>query len=260
MRRRITFVVAAILLIMAVAFLRREQSDSDIAALHIPHYTAMEEEVEAGIFEGFEHDLCAEQNDDTALSASQYRQIRQEYYEFQLEYENNDIIGRLIIEGANIDYLVTQAADNEFYLYHDIEKQPNEAGWVFLDYLNNIRRPDRNTIIYGHNMRDDIRFHGLRHFADPEFFRANPYIIFNTAYEDKVWEVFAFYSTNISFNYIQVIFPSDEDFYSLISEMQEKSWHESDVSLSKYDRILTLSTCTNTDPDMRYVLNARLIS
>ena len=188
------------------------------------------------------------------------RQIRQEFLDLRREYGNNDIIGRLVIEGTSINYLVTQAGDNSFYLYHDIMKQPNPAGWVFLDYTNNIARPDRNTIIYGHNMRQDMRFHAVRRFAERDFFERHRYIIFNTVYEDKVWEVFAFYTAHVSFPYIQVIFPSGEDFYGLVNEMKARSWHDAGIQVTASDRILTLSTCAGNDADMRYVLNARLVA
>ena len=41
--------------------------------------------------------------------------------------------------------------DYEFcnYVYEEIEK--NNAGWIFLDYRNNMNKLDKNTIIYGHS-------------------------------------------------------------------------------------------------------------
>ena len=174
-------------------------------------------------------------------------------------YNNDDIIGYIYIEGTTINYPVTQYIDNEFYLYHDIRKNPNNAGWIFLDYENDITREDPNVIIYGHNMRRDIRFHSIRHFVNRDFFDAHRYITFNTAYAEYRWEIFSFYITCINFFYIQVIFQSDEEFYGLLAEMKARSMHDSGVEVGRGDRVLTLSTCVGNPENERFVVNARLI-
>ena len=175
------------------------------------------------------------------------------------EYGNEQIVGYLYVEGTDIRYPITQYTDNSFYLYHNIWRQADQAGWVFLDYENDITREDPNIILYGHNMRDNIRFHGIRHFQDPDFFDAHRYITFHTLYGEYRWEIFSFYRTNIDFFYIQVYFDSDEEFYELLAEMAARSMHESGIEVGAGDRVLTLSTCTNVDRDERFVVNARLI-
>ena len=176
------------------------------------------------------------------------------------EYYNNDnIIGYLYIEGTSINYPVTQYTDNEFYLDHDIRGNPDRAGWIFLDYENDITREDPNVIIYGHNMRRDIRFHSIRHYVNRDFFDAHRYITFNTAYAEYRWEIFSFYITCINFFYIQVYFDSDEEFYELLEEMKARSMHDSGVEVGRGDRVLTLSTCVGNPENERFVVNARLI-
>lgn len=188
------------------------------------------------------------------------RQISSEIESLRQLYNNQDIIGHLKIEGTRINYPVTQYADNDFYLYHDIQKQPHHAGWVFLDRTNSIARPDRNTVIYGHNMMDGSRFRDMLKFTCPDFFATHRYITFDTAYNTQQWEIFAFYRTDISFNYIQTIFPSQNAFGELVAEMKSHSWHDVNVNVTAYDRILTLSTCAGAGAtNFRYVLNARLI-
>jgi len=174
-------------------------------------------------------------------------------------YGNDHIIGYIYIEGTSIHYPVTQYTDNEFYLYHDIWGNPDRAGWIFLDYENDITREDPNVIIYGHNMRRDIRFHSIRHYVNRDFFDAHRYITFNTAYAEYRWEIFSFYITCINFFYIQVIFQSDEEFYGLLAEMKSRSMHDSGVEVGRGDRVLTLSTCVGNPENERFVVNARLI-
>jgi len=187
-------------------------------------------------------------------------EIRSEFVLLRQQFENDDIVGHLIIDGTSIDYFVTQGQDNHFYLYHDIHKNANRSGWVFLDHTNNISRSDRNTVIYAHNVRDGTRFRDITQFASLEFFNNHRYIHFNTIYEDSLWEVFAFYRTGIDFPYIQIIFPTRDIFAGLLSEIQKKSWHDANIVVTADDRILTLSTCVSYGgQDMRYVIHARLV-
>jgi len=175
------------------------------------------------------------------------------------EYGNDDIIGRLYIEGTSIDYPVTQYEDNEFYLDYDINKKTNVTGWIFLDYENDVYKDDKNMVIYGHNMKQDIMFHALRNYADEDFYDKHKYIVFDTLYDKYTWEIFSFYRAHTDFYYIQVIFKDEEDFYSLASQMKDLSIYETGVGITRDDRILTLSTCTNETDDTRFVLNAKLI-
>ena len=188
------------------------------------------------------------------------KEIQQEFIELRSKYDNEDIVGYLKITGTSIDYPVTHSGDNLFYLHHDIKKQTSEAGWIFMDFENDVENDDPNTILYGHNMRQDIMFHSLRYYQSWNYFNNHRYVIFNTIYENHVWEVFSFYRTDTNFQYIQVVFPSDDAFNALASEMKARSMYDTGVDIKPGDRILTLSTCTNESEDTRFVLNARRLS
>ncbi|MCL2673715.1 MAG: class B sortase [Defluviitaleaceae bacterium] len=188
------------------------------------------------------------------------RVMRPEFAALREYYNNDDIIGRLIIPGTTVDYLVVQAEDNEFYLYRDIHGNASSAGWIFLDYDVDLTRDDQNTVIYGHNMNADIKFHSVRHFRNYDFFREHSIIKFNTIYEDTEWEVFAFYVAHISFPYTHINYANEEQWMYMLERFRQVSIHATDIVLTPEDRILTLSTCTNVDQDTRFVLQARLIS
>jgi SrtB family sortase len=177
-------------------------------------------------------------------------------------YNNNeDIIGILKIPGTVIYYPVAYYAYdlNDFYLNHNLYKQRSAAGSIFMDFENSVERYDPNTILYGHRMATNSMFHALGFYENEDFFNSHRYIIFNTVYEDNVWEAFAFFKTHISFNYIKVFFRSEKSFLDLAAEMTERSMHQTGIEIKEGDRILTLSTCTNQDRDTRYVLCARMI-
>jgi len=176
-------------------------------------------------------------------------------------FQNEDIVGYLIIPGTNIDFPVVATGDNDFYQAHDLSKSPNIAGSAFMDYENNVISLGYNTIIYAHNMRDGSMFHNLRYYGDSAFYEDHRLIYFQTAYRNTEWEVFSFYETTTDFNYINNRYQNREDFYTrLLSVVREKSAYETGVAVEVSDRILTLSTCTNKEDDSRYVVHARLVS
>ena len=51
--------------------------------------------------------------------------------------DNEDIVGKIKIDGTNIDEYIVQGSDNEYYLNHNLDKEEDIAGAVFLDYRNN---------------------------------------------------------------------------------------------------------------------------
>ena len=73
--------------------------------------------------------------------------ISPEFVELIELYGNEDIVGYLNIKGTSVDYIVLQYDDNDFYLHHDINKDADETGWIFLDYENDVLLQDYNSII-----------------------------------------------------------------------------------------------------------------
>jgi sortase B len=175
-------------------------------------------------------------------------------------YSNEDIIGIVKIPGTVVYYPVAHHdANNEYYLERNLYKNKSSAGSICLDYENSVDRRDPNTVLYGHQMYSNSMFHTISYYADKNFFEAHRYVIFNTIYEDNVWEVFAFFKTDVSFNYIKVFFRSERDFLELAAQMKSRSLYDTGIEIKEGDRILTLSTCTNIEQDTRYVLVARMV-
>ena len=76
--------------------------------------------------------------------------------------QNNDIVGWINVPGTNINYPFVQTKDNKYYLTHSLDKSKNSAGWVFLDYRNDINNLSKNTIIYAHGRTDKTMFGSLK--------------------------------------------------------------------------------------------------
>ena len=80
----------------------------------------------------------------------------------ELSSINSDVCGWIQVNGTNINYPFVQTNNNDYYLTHSFYKDTNEAGWVFLDYRNNIQSLHQNTIIYAHSRIDTTMFGSLK--------------------------------------------------------------------------------------------------
>ena len=184
---------------------------------------------------------------------------RLEFMELRRAFGNDDIVGHLRIEGTAIDYVVVQGADNDFYMRHNIWQNRSSAGWIFLDYAVDLRQQDQNMVIYGHNMRNGSMFHDIRRFRNYSFFRENRNITFSTIYAEYEWEIFAFYTAHVNFPYTVINFPNEATYAYMLEQFMSMSMHDSGITVTSSDRILTLSTCTNANANERFVLQARLV-
>lgn len=181
---------------------------------------------------------------------------------------NQDFVGWLTIEGKNISLPIVQAEDNNYYLRRDFEKVDTDYGNPFLDYRNTVKEPyDRNTIIYGHYMRDNMIFSNLKKYMSIAGFRESPVIDFDTLYKDTKWKVYAVFLTNSDpasdngyvFDYLHTAFPSEESFSSYIAQLDQRKLYTTGVDIRFTDKILTLSTCYTNYSDERLVVVARLV-
>lgn len=173
---------------------------------------------------------------------------------------NKDVKGWIQVTGTNINYPFVQGDDNAYYLNHSFDKSYNSAGWIFLDYRNNLSKDnDKNTIIYAHGMKNKTMFGTLRNILNNDWLNdKNNYIIkLSTEYENTLWQVFSVYHIPTTNDYIKITFNNDSEFEDFANKLINRSTHNFNTSVSGNDRILTLSTCY--DKNDKVVLHAKLI-
>jgi len=176
-----------------------------------------------------------------------------------LKKENSDTIGWIQVNGTNINYPFVQSKDNSYYLTHSFNKKYNQAGWVFLDYRNNIQKLEKNTIIYAHGRYNGTMFGSLKNILTNGWLK-NPdnYVIkLSTEYDNTLWQVFSIYHIPTTNDYIQTDFNDNSDFYKFASMIKERSQYNFNTTINENDNILTLSTCYNDQE--KVVLHAKLI-
>lgn len=174
---------------------------------------------------------------------------------------NEEVIGELKVNNTNVDYPVVQAKDNDYYLNHNINKDKNANGWVFMDYRNNSMNIDKNNIIYGHNMYYSGVMFGSLHKTTNKSWYTNPenqIITYNTLYENMQFQIFSIYRVPKTNDYLKVFFKDDNDFLEFINMISKRSIYDFHVPVGANDKILTLSTCSNNGTK-RLVIHAVLI-
>lgn len=174
---------------------------------------------------------------------------------------NEDVVGELIVNNTNVNYPVVQASDNDYYLDHNINKEKNANGWIFLDFRNDSMNLDKNNIIYGHNMYySGVMFGTLYKTANSSWYtnQENQIITYNTLYENMKFQIFSIYRVPDTNDYLKVYFDGDNDFLEFINLITTRSIYNFNVPVEADDKIITLSTCSNNGTK-RLVIHAVLL-
>lgn len=175
-----------------------------------------------------------------------------------LKEKNSDTVGWIQVPGTNINYPVVQTIDNNYYLTHSFDRTYNDAGWVFVDYRNNLY-DDRNLIIYGHARLNLTMFGTLKNVVKSSWYtnNYNHLIKLSTPNLNTSWQVFSTYVVDEEDYYIKTFFNTDDEYLDFLKTLKGRSVYNYNTSVSVSDRILTLSTCYTNN--RRVVLHAKLI-
>lgn len=175
-----------------------------------------------------------------------------------LREANPDVVGWIRIPDTKIDYPLMQGEDNDFYLKHTWDKQPNSVGSIFLEHLNSSDLTDYNTIVYGHNMKNGLMFGDLPDFSIQKHWQTHPYVYLLTDAGVYRYEIFAFYLAEVDSLTYSMNPAQDITKTNFLNLAMEKNRIQTGIEPALTDRILTLSTCSGGSYANRYVVQARL--
>ena len=169
-----------------------------------------------------------------------------------------DVVGWIYCPGTIINYPVVQAADDNYYLHRSYDGSYNFAGSIFVEAVNKPEFQDPNTIIYGHNMKDNTMFAGLSKWSSQSFYDQHPTIWLMTPEQDYRIELFSGYTTSAgSYSYTLFQGPGEElDEY--IGTAIRKSDFDAGFAPQQGERLVLLSTCAYVFDNARYVLHGVL--
>ena len=173
---------------------------------------------------------------------------------------NPETVGWIKINDTNIDYPVVQGKNNKYYLKHNYNFEEDFSGWVFMDYRNNPKDLNKNTIIYAHNrFSNGVMFGTLDKVLNDKWNskKSNLTFKFDTLYGEMNWEIFSVYKIEATSDYLQVKFSSDDEWLEFVNMLKGRSFKDFNVNVGVNDKIITLSTCS-TEKNSRLVVHAVL--
>lgn len=172
----------------------------------------------------------------------------------KLKEINGDFRGWFYFPAVEVSYPMVQGEDNDYYLKHSFEDDKSNSGSIFMDCGASSDWSDRNTFVFGHNMRDGSMFGTFRKLVDdPSLLDANPHFYIYTEAEVYTYEIFSYYMTKSDSNRYMV-FTSDENYDRYTQWAVENSNYNFDVDLSERANIVSLSTCYGSAGTSRRVL------
>ena len=186
---------------------------------------------------------------------------------FQVDFdallaENPDTVAWIRLEEpAVISYPVVKSRDNEEYLTKTFSANDNKLGAIFLDKRSHSSFTDRNSFIYGHNLKvGGEMFSQLSAYADEEFCRQHPYFfIYTPDGTTKVYQVFSAGVVKATAENYNLNYNTDEDFTNYLELCKSSSNYQVETDLNAGSRIVSLSTCTNVLEDERFLVQGVLI-
>lgn len=181
---------------------------------------------------------------------------------------NSDIIGWIEMEAIDAYYPIMQAEDNMYYLYRTFRKVNNIDGSLFADYRNDPEFSDRNTVIYGHNMKDGSMFGNLKKYLERTVevdgveklgaYDVSPYFWIYTPDYIYKYEIYSVARVNERSEDYQRVFETEEDYQKFIDRTVGESLIPTKATLSLEDTVVTLSTCTSAHEQRLIVQGKRI--
>ena len=174
-------------------------------------------------------------------------------------YNNDDIVGKIKIEGTNILHYILQTSDNDYYLNHNIRKEEDIAGAVFMDYRNN--KNDKKILIFGHNARklQTVPFHDLEKFKEKKFYDDHKYIEIEFDGEKRKWLIFSYLTVSKDDNRHMILNYDNDEWTNHLKYLKDNSVYDTKVNVSSEDRIIVLQTCNYDKENSLILISAKKV-
>ena len=205
--------------------------------------------------------------------------VMRPFFESFIE-ENPDTAGWITVPNTNIDNVVVQTTDNDYYLDKDFHGNKNIAGQIYVDYRCIINDYDKNqtdnVVVYGHNQADQSMFGTLKKYKikkdntkNFDFYLQNPTFTFSSLYEEYTYKIIAMFVIEVEpyqtrdgivFDYHNFVnFTKKRSFDTFSENVMARTAVYTGVDFNKNDKFMTLSTCSNEFEPSRFVVIGRRV-
>ncbi|MBR3601238.1 MAG: class B sortase [Lachnospiraceae bacterium] len=205
------------------------------------------------------------------LSAAETTDVfSQIFYDCPIDFEtlwetNPDVYAWITIPETVIDYPILQhATDDSYYLNYTIDGVEGYLGCIYTERVNSKDFTDNNTVIYGHNMRNGTMFTDLHKFREADFFVDHDTVYIYTPSKQLTYKIFAAYlyddrhlTNSFDFSDMEVYSDYLEELPTIITK-DETANYRNEISPTDTNKIITLITCIQSQPEKRVYVQAVL--
>ena len=169
-----------------------------------------------------------------------------------------DAVAWLFAPDMNINYVIAQTDNNDYYLRRLLDGTYASGGSLFVDYRCSADFSDWNTVIYGHQMNNGTMFGELANYRDPAYYEEHPVMYLYVPGKRYKLELIAAYLTDI-YDIIYTV-PSTKVLWNeIIYQAGRESSFDPGITVGREDKLVTLSTCAYDYDNARYVLIGRIV-
>lgn len=215
-------------------------------------------------------------------SSKEYELKKEKLMELHDEYEtnheiNDEVVGTLYFNSGIIHQPVVYDPTNNKYIrtnWETMEYDP--VGSAFMDFRNDVKEDDQNTIIYGHYVYESyskdrtLMFTPIDLFREEKNYEPNKYITFVTEDEVRYYQLAVIFDCplividdlqytpeELQYNLIDY----EEGYFELYTNnLKQYEFYDTGVPLEPSDHLLTLQTCVEGREDKRLVAIAKEIT
>ena len=168
--------------------------------------------------------------------------------------QNPDVIAWIYCPDTPINYPVVQSSDNSYYLRRLLDGRRNTAGTLFMDFRNESDLSDWNSIIYGHNMKNDTMFGTLTDYQSQSYFEAHRVMYLLTPEENYRIDLLAGFVTSAKDALYTAFDPDDVQKAEFLEKWLDASDFDAGFVPDAGCRLVTLSTCSYAFQNARFVI------
>lgn len=170
-----------------------------------------------------------------AVEENKYEQLIRDYPQ--------NVIAFIEIPGVFIEP-VGQAADNDYYLTHNIQQEEDSNGAIYLDYRIDFNQ-NQKFIIYGHSDPQlSLPFAQLARYHDESFFYEHNIIYLYTKEKTYTFQIFSSYVETSDFDYLNLESYNGLTWLEHLQKLKNKSQYETNITLEDDKKVLVLQTCS----------------
>ncbi len=176
----------------------------------------------------------------------------------KLAEKNPDVIGwiRFDPQPDVINYPIVQGTDNEEYLHKTFTKNENGLGAIFLNVDNSSDFKDKHSIILGHRMKDGSMFRHLQDYEKKSFWKKNPHFYIYTPNGRVItYRIYAAGEVLDKSDTYKTDFTDGKAYEAFIDQTRKDALYETGVKVRTADKVVTLSTCTQSSDNHRFVVH-----